>query len=158
MEDDRLRDGLTPKGSGTGEGGTLMTALPHCRAMGIELLSTEPGVAVLRLPYNEALIGDPETGVIGGGAVTALLDTGCGSAVISAERGILSTATLDLRIDYMRPATPGEAVIARAECYRVTRSVAFARAVAYHEDPETPIATASAAFIIERKPTKKASA
>lgn len=156
MSEEGLRSGLAPDAAELADGGKLLNALPHCRAMGIELLSTAPGEAVLRLPYNEALIGDPETGVIGGGAVTALLDTGCGSAVISAERGILSTATLDLRIDYMRPATPGEAVIARAECYRVTRSVAFARAIAYHSDPNVPIATAAGAFIIERAPLKKA--
>ena len=50
----------------------------------------------------------------------------------------------------VRPATAGETVYAEAECYRMTRSIGFARAVAYHSDPEDPIASAAGAFMIER--------
>jgi uncharacterized protein (TIGR00369 family) len=131
--------------------GQALSGIPHSGAMGMRLISADDGVAVLKLPYSEALIGDVTTGILGGGAITALLDTCCGTAVFASKQGVRSTATLDLRIDYMRPATPGEAVIARATCYRITRSVAFVRALAYHDDPDRPVATAAAAFIVERK-------
>lgn len=130
--------------------GMLLSGIPHSAAMGMRLVSTGDGEAVLSLPYDARLIGDPDTGVLGGGAITALLDTCCGTAVVSVK-GVLSTATLDLRIDYMRPATPGMTVHAHAQCYRVTRSVAFVRATAYHDDPEIPVATAAASFIVDRK-------
>jgi uncharacterized protein (TIGR00369 family) len=130
--------------------GTPLTALPHSAEIGMRLHSAKAGVAVLSVPYDARLVGDPDSGVMHGGVITALLDTACGTAVMVAEAGLRSTATLDLRIDYMRPATRGLTVRARAECYRLTRAIGFARAVAYHEDPADPVASAAGAFMIDR--------
>jgi len=128
----------------------FIKALPHVQALGIELLTIGEGSAEMSLPYNIQLIGDPDTGVIHGGAVSTLMDTCCGTAVMSHPTSALSTATLDLRIDYMRAATPGQTIKARAECYHVTRSVAFVRVVATDNDEARPVATAAAAFTLER--------
>ncbi len=127
---------------------------PHAVALGIELVSLQPGTAVMKVGYRADLVGDPQTGVLAGGVITSLLDQVCGLAVGSQRHDAI--ATLDLRIDYMRPAEPGRDVTARADCYRVTRSIAFVRAAAYETDPGDPIATAQGAFALSGAPPSAA--
>jgi len=130
--------------------GELIARIPHSAEIGMRLHFARDGMAILSVPYDARLIGDPESGVLHGGVITALLDTACGTAVMAVAQKLLSTATLDLRIDYMRPASRGQSVLAQAECYRMTRSIGFARAVAYHGDPADPVASAAGAFVVER--------
>ena len=86
--------------------------VPHAAALGMELVSIGHGQGVMRAAWREELVGDPETDVIAGGVVTALIDHTCGLAVNSANETPMPIATLDLRIDYMRPAEPGRDVYA----------------------------------------------
>lgn len=128
----------------------FIEAIPHSQALGMVLEQINDGLAVISMPYDARFIGDPLTGVIHGGAVSALMDTASGAAVMSHSSAPSGTATIDLRIDYMRPAIPGQRIRARAECYHVTRSVAFVRVTATDEDTSRPVATATGAFTIER--------
>jgi uncharacterized protein (TIGR00369 family) len=129
----------------------FIEALPHSRELGMRLETIGEGNATISMPYDARLVGDPATGVIHGDAVSALMDTACGTSVMSHPQAGFSTATLDLRIDYMRPATPGQTIRTRAECHHVTRSVAFVRAVATDDDEARPVAMATGAFTVERK-------
>ena len=122
--------------------------IPHSRELGMKVTEVGEGTAEITMGYDSRFVGDPKTRVIHGGAVSALMDTCCGTAVISHPEVKAATATIDLRIDYMRAATPGQTITARAECYHVTRSVAFVRATTYDEDFERPVATASGSFTV----------
>lgn len=128
----------------------MAAGAPQSVALGFEAISAGDSRGALKAPWREDLVGDPDTGVIAGGVVTTLLDHVCGLAIRSAMNEAWPIATLDLRIDYMRPAAPRAGVIAEAHCYKLTRSIAFVRAQAYDADPGDPVATAQAAFIINR--------
>jgi uncharacterized protein (TIGR00369 family) len=126
-------------------------AIPHSRALGLKIIAVRRGFGSMQLDWREELVGNPETGVIAGGPLTALMDSCCGMSVATMLKEPAPFATLDLRIDYVRPATPGQAVIAEAECYRITRSVAFTRAFAHHGDAKDPIAAAAGTFMLGTK-------
>ncbi|MEL6724159.1 MAG: PaaI family thioesterase [Pseudomonadota bacterium] len=131
----------------------MMKVTPWANEMGFEVTRIEKGHVWGVQPFHEKLIGDPRTRVIHGGVITTLLDNLCGAACGATLKEFRFVATLDLRIDYMRPAESGRDILAEAECYHVTKSVAFCRAWAYHESREKVIATAQGAFAIN-KPRK----
>lgn len=126
----------------------FIESLPHVKALGMTLDSLGVAEARLSMPWDEKLVGNPLTGVIHGGAVSTLLDTASGTAVVCHPAGVLSTATLDLRIDYMRPATKGQTIRAHAICHHITKSIAFVRVTATDDDESRPVAIGTGAFTV----------
>jgi len=125
----------------------LFHEVAQCQALGMQVVSVERGNALVRMPYDPRHVGDPNTGIVHGGVITTLLVSAGGCAAISVSPVDQIIATLDLRIDYLKPATPGEDIRGFAECYRRTRDIAFVRGLAYHEDRNDPIANFTACFM-----------
>jgi acyl-coenzyme A thioesterase PaaI-like protein len=124
--------------------------IPHARAIGMILVRHDPSGSLVRVPYAEHLVGDPDTGVIHGGVLTAVLDNTCGMAVRPPQQADewLPIATLDLRIDYLGAAVPNRDIFAEAHCVKRTRHIAFVRALAYQTSADEPIATCVASFML----------
>jgi uncharacterized protein (TIGR00369 family) len=135
-----------------------MLSIPHARAIGMTLVRHDATGSVVRVPYADHLVGDPDTGVVHGGVLTALLDNTCGIAVRPPGSEALGIATLDLRIDYMGSAQPHRDIYAEAVCYKRTRNIAFVRASAYQDSPAEPIATCVAAFMLDTRNEPRAAA
>lgn len=127
----------------------FISILPHAEALGMVVERMDEGDVTLAMPYADHLVGDPRTGVVHGGAVSALMDTCCGAAVMTHPDNTGSTATIDLRIEYLRAARPGQTIRAHAVCYHMTRSVAFVRATAMDDDSDIPVAKATGTFTVE---------
>jgi uncharacterized protein (TIGR00369 family) len=121
---------------------------------GLSLDRAAPGQAWTILPYRPVFIGDSKRGVLHGGVIIAMLDESCGIAVQLALGDARAIATLDLRIDYQKPAMAGLCVRARSLCTRVARSIAFVHATAYQESEDDPVATATACFMIAENQTE----
>jgi uncharacterized protein (TIGR00369 family) len=122
--------------------------VPLNRAMGMELTDVGEGRGAMRMPWQDRFTGDAEEGLVHGGVVTALLDAVCGIAAFMALREPSVIATVDLRIDHLRPAELGRELVATAATLRATRHVLFVRGVAHHGDPDAAVAIATATFAV----------
>ena len=122
--------------------------IPHVNFLGIQVEGIEGDEVIMRMPYSEKIVGNADTGIIHGGSITTLMDTCCGMAMALARGKVEPNPTLDLRIDHMTAAVAKRDIIAKAEAYRVTPSIAFIRGVAIEEGSETILAHAVATFMI----------
>lgn len=121
--------------------------IPHSAVLGIELIAVTAEHVTARIPYKEELVGNPDTGVVHGGVITTLIDQTCGAAVIAALDPPEVVVTLDLRLDHLQPAQAQRPIWARAQCYKLTRHIAFVRCVVYQDTPAAPIATSMSTFM-----------
>jgi len=118
----------------------LMRSVGHGRALGLDYrASGERWVE---------LVGVPESGILASGAIVSLVDTAGGASIWMALGRFQPIVTIDLRLDYLRPATRGETVIARCECYKLTRAIGFVRGIAHGGDEARPIAQATGTFML----------
>lgn len=131
---------------------TVISRLGHSGWLGHRFHAADEGWLELAMDWREDLVGDPDTGVLASGPIVALMDNAAGTAVWL-KRGVLGAqVTIDLRVDYMRPATPRATVIARCECYRLTRQIAFVRGIGYDATPDDPLCHVTGTFMLLDQP------
>jgi uncharacterized protein (TIGR00369 family) len=128
---------------------------PHMREIGARITAVAPSRGSMTLPARAEWVGDPLRGQLHPGALTVLADSACGLAVGAALQERAPFATLDLRMDYLRPAGPEADVHCDAHCFRLTRNVAFVRGEVYQADREQPIAVAQASFMLSTPDGKR---
>ena len=120
----------------------------HGRALGLEYRQSADDWIELALPWREELVGLTQEGILASGAIVSLVDTAGGASIWMALGKFQPIVTIDLRLDYLRPAVKGETVIARCECYKLTRAIGFVRGVAHGGDDDRPIARATGTFML----------
>lgn len=125
----------------------VMASRVHGGLIGLRYVTHGDDWAELAIDYDEKLVGMPESGVIASGPILALMDMATSMSIWIRSKRFRPQATLDLRVDYLRPATPGQPVIGRGECYRLTRSIAFVRGQAHDGDPADPVAHVAGTYM-----------
>ena len=101
----------------------------------------------LELPWRPDLVGETGGEVLASGPIVSLIDMASGMCIWNRRGEFAPVATLDLRVDYLRPARERAAVVGRAQCYRLTRSAAFVRGFAHDGDPDDLVASMAGVFM-----------
>jgi uncharacterized protein (TIGR00369 family) len=100
--------------------------IPFNRYLGVRLAKAGNGFARLEVPFRDELVGDPLRPALHGGVLSALADAAGGAAVWTGiEDPRARVSTIDLRIDYLRPAKL-ELVVAEAQVVRIGNRVGVA--------------------------------
>lgn len=127
----------------------FVDSVRHSRELGITVSAAEECRVVGEMPWQARLVGNPDTGVLHGGAVFAFLDQLGGLAVASRVYPHMEiTPTIDFRLDHLHAPASGSTVIGSAECYRLSEHVAFVRLSAHQAGAESePLASGLATYM-----------
>lgn len=120
----------------------------HTVALGLRYVDQGTDWCELAIDYDRRLVSDATSGILASGPIVSLMDMATTMAIWVKRGGARPHATLDLRVDYLRPAHPGNAVTGRAECYRLTRRVAFVRGIAHDGDADDPVAHVAGTYML----------
>ncbi len=96
---------------------------PYHRFLGLQLVRYEEGLVEIDMPFREEFLRDDDSDWLHGGVLGALIDIAGDYAVYSKTGG--DVPTVDLRIDYLRPAKRG-CLRAIARTVKVGRRVCVA--------------------------------
>lgn len=131
-----------------GNANTLLRIAPYHQWLGVELVSVATRRVVLRLPFREEFVGNPMIPAYHGGITAALVDLAGGVALFSELR--VPTPTIDMRVNYLRPALGGKALIAEAVIRSLGETVAHVETLVRDEDGRE-VATGAAVYTVKDK-------
>lgn len=140
---------LAPKGGGFDPALVIkfMGKHGHSGFLEMEYIGHGENWVELAIDWREDLVADPETGILASAVIISLMDNATSMSIWTKLNEFRPQATMDLRIDYLRPSPSGQRVYGRGICYHLTNSIGFVRGYAHNGDPDRPLAHASGTFI-----------
>lgn len=121
--------------------------VPHSLDLGMQVVAMDGGKVHMRMAPQPYLLGDDDAEDLCTSVLYSLADSACGLAVFAAVRELKPIATLDLRMDYLRPATSDRNLLAIARCHHLGDDVAFVYCEIRSEGEEQPVALGNATFM-----------
>ncbi len=126
--------------------------IPMAKFIGVKVTEIEEGFVKLLFPYREEFIGDPRSKRLHGGYTATAVDLAGGVAAMtymtSQEDDV---ATIDMRIDYVRPGKAKEIIAEGIVLSKRRRSIVTEMKVYHPDEPEKIIALGRGVFAIKRK-------
>lgn len=125
--------------------------IPFNHFLGLKVRSIEYGKCELYIPYRTELLGDSRRKAIHGGVLSMLIDTCGGFAVWSMCDLDDRIATIDLRVDYLKPAVETD-LVAEAIVKLHGNRVGNAQIVVYPDgNPDIVLAEGRGVYNIRRR-------
>jgi uncharacterized protein (TIGR00369 family) len=141
----RLRDAVTAVRE-TGDFTAMQQVIPYARFMGITAELVD-GDVVGRMQYSDHLVGNASVPALHGGTLGALMESTAIFKLLWHGETTAVPKTINITVEYLRSAR-AEDVFARAVFTRHGRRVANVRVFAFQDDPERPVAVATAHFLL----------
>ena len=127
-------------------------APPALRKLGgrIHAFDDDTGTVEMRYTLDDSFTHSG--GIVQGGYVTGMLDAAMAHAVIARFRRYVVVASLDIKVNFLRIARPGE-LTAYARPQRLGKSIGFLEAELFDEQGERVATATSTAKIIDKTPS-----
>ncbi len=126
--------------------------IPMAKFIGVKVLEIEEGYVKLLFPYREEFIGDPRSKRLHGGYTATAVDLAGGVAAMtymtSKEDDV---ATIDMRIDYIRPGKARDIIAEGKVISKRRRSIVTDMKIYHSDNSEKIIAEGRGVFSIKRK-------
>lgn len=126
----------------------LLDRLPYARFLGLTS-ATEGDMLTVTMPFADRLIGNPILPALHGGSTAALLELTAVAQVAALYPALRLPRPINVTVAYLRSGRPRD-VFGRAQINKAGRRVVHVLAEAWQDDPDQPIATLSAHFLIEK--------
>jgi uncharacterized protein (TIGR00369 family) len=123
--------------------------IPYARFLGIQVVSLGQYRLLLKLPFDQKLVGNPMLPALHGGVLGAFLEIVAILQLVKEEGSDGLPKPINLTVDYLRSAGPRD-LFGRATITKRGRRVANVRVEAWQEDPEKPVAAAHGHFLMPR--------
>ncbi len=122
----------------------LIQSIPFVAHLGVSCVAHGDQITTI-LPFQSLLIGNPTLPAFHGGATGAFLEIAAGLQLCRSARVNQLPRTIDLTIDYMKPAG-AQSLHARAEISKLGRTVSNVRVEAWQTSRDKPVAAAQVHF------------
>lgn len=131
----------------TGNYEELAAMVPYARFLGIGVAARD-GELVGTLPFKDSLIGNPTVPALHGGTIAALLESTAVFRLLVEMETVQLPKIINITVAYLRS---GRAVdtFAKGVITKHGRRVASVAVSAWQDNPDEPIATAVAHFLVQ---------